>query len=259
MSKKLMINGIAITEGKSRNGIIYTSEELHKFAPTLQGRPILKDHQALTDKTIGLVEKSDSQNNGKSVSYNGWIKEDGTGVTEKIKDGRIKEVSIGAIAGKLIKENEDDEAIYAKDLTALELSLTPTPGVIGTSLKSEEENIDESIEKLREEFEKLENHTQIIENKVEDNPKTELIQLNKRGEEMVEEKVETKEIAKDDALLKEVAALKEEVKQLSEAKAKSEIVKEEKETVPENWVVERMDEDSNKIAIHKKPFGRFIK
>ena len=258
MSKRLLVNGIAIVEGTSRNGITYTKEELHKFAPTLTGRPILKDHQALTDKTIGLVEKSDSLEQGKRVSYSGWVKEDGTNIVEKIKDGRIKEVSIGAIAGKLIKENEDDEQIYAQDLVALELSLTPTPGVIGTSLQSEEEYTDEKIKEI------IKNHTQVsIETKVEDTePKTESIELNKRGEEMVEEKVEVKTIeVKDDALLKEIAELKEEVKKLQEVKAKSEIVKEEEkgEIIPENYVVERMEDNAKLFRLYKKPFGRFIK
>jgi hypothetical protein len=261
MSKKILVNGIAIVEGTSRNGITYTSEELHKFAPTLQGRPILKDHQALTDKTIGLVEKSDSIENGKKVGYSGWVKEDGTGVVEKIKDGRVKEVSIGAIAGKLIKENEDDEAIYAKDLVALELSLTPTPGVVGTSLQSEEEYTDESIKEIISNYEK-DNTQNSIENKVEViEPKTESLELNKRGEEMVEEKVEAKTEVKDEALLKEIAELKEEVKKLQEVKAKSEIVKEEEkgEMIPEGYVVERMEDNARLFRLYKKPFGRFIK
>lgn len=260
MSKKILVNGIAIVEGTSRNGITYTADELHKFAPTLTGRPILKDHQALTDKTIGLVEKSESVENGKRVGYSGWVKEDGTGVVEKIKDGRVKEVSIGAIAGKLIKENEESDTIYAKDLVALELSLTPTPGVVGTSLQSEEEYTDESIKEIIADYEK--DNTQTIENKVEDmEPKTELLELNKRGEEMVEEKVEVKTEVKDDALLKEIAELKEEVKKLQEAKAKSEIVKEEEkgESIPEGYVVERMEENPKLFRLYKKPFGRFIK
>lgn len=257
MTKKIMINGIAITEGTSRNGITYTKKELHKFAPTLTGRPILKDHQALTDKTIGLVEKSDSLEQGKSVSYSGWVKEDGTDVVEKIKDGRIKEVSIGAIAGKLVKENEDDETIYAQDLVALELSLTPTPGVIGTSLQSEENYTDEKIKEI------IKNHTHDSnENKVQDiEPKTELKELNIRGEEMVEEKVEVKEV-KDEALLKEIAQLKEEVKALQEVKAKSEIVKEEDkgEVISEDFIVERMTDENPKLfRLYKKPFGRFIR
>ena len=149
MVQKIEIEGIAIVEGKSRNNIYYTSKELEKFAPTLTGRPILKDHTNETDKTIGKVVKCESIDGGKKVRYKGWVKEDGTGIVEKIKDGRISEVSIGAMAGKLIKESEDSEYVIAKDLVGLELSTTPVPGVVGTSL-SHSNKTELTEEKLKE-------------------------------------------------------------------------------------------------------------
>lgn len=130
---KLSVSGIAVRSGVSRNGITYVDEELKKFSETLAGRPILKDHDSRVDNTIGLITHSSSLANGREVAYSGWIKEDGTGVLERINDGRIKEVSIGAMC-TLVKESEDSEEIIATNMTALELSLTPTPGVVGTSL-----------------------------------------------------------------------------------------------------------------------------
>ena len=41
-----------------------------------------------------------------------------------------------ALAGKVVLEDEDDpnSALIVRDLVALELSTTPTPGVVGTSI-----------------------------------------------------------------------------------------------------------------------------
>ncbi|MCH8147178.1 MAG: HK97 family phage prohead protease, partial [Planctomycetes bacterium] len=64
----------------------------------------------------------------------GWVKEDGSNLLEKIKDGRLKEVSIGAVVGRLVKENLDDDFFIAKDIKAMELSITPTPANVGTSI-----------------------------------------------------------------------------------------------------------------------------
>ena len=130
--EKINVAGIAVKSGISRNKIKYTDEELQKFAPTLQNKPILKDHNATVDNAVGLVTKTESQPG--VVPYQGWVKEDGTGIIEKIKDKRVKEVSIGAIAGKLVKEEDDSDFVIAQDLYGLELSLTPVPGVMGTSI-----------------------------------------------------------------------------------------------------------------------------
>ena len=128
----LQVQGIAIREGVSRNRIKYISEELKKFSKTMIGRPILKDHKSETDNVIGKITESSFSND--SVPFGGWIKEDGTGIIEKIKDERISEVSIGARAGKLVKESEESDVMIAKDMVAMELSTTPTPGVVGTSI-----------------------------------------------------------------------------------------------------------------------------
>lgn len=133
-TKKINIRGIAVSEGTSRNKRKYLASELEKFAPSMMGKPILKDHEGYTDNVIGKVTESVYDASTKSVRYAGWIKEDGSGIVEKMKDGRISEVSIGAIAGKIVKEKKDDEVIIPVDLEALELSTTPVPGNRGTSV-----------------------------------------------------------------------------------------------------------------------------
>lgn len=151
VANKIKVSGIAVTEGTSRNNIKYTSSELNKFAPTLNGRPIIKDHEATTDNVIGKVKEGKSIDGGQRVMFEGWVKEDGTGIVEKIKDGRISEVSIGAMCEKLVRESEDSDVLVAKGMTAMELSTTPTPGVKGTSISQSfynymEKDIDNEIE-----------------------------------------------------------------------------------------------------------------
>lgn len=154
MSKdKVIIKGVAVREGTSRNRRKYIAKELLKFAPTLIGRPILKDHEGITDNVIGKITEAFSNDEGKTVEYVGWVKEDGTGLLEKFKDGRISEVSIGAIAGKIVKEKKDDDIIIPIDMEALELSTTPVPGNKGTSITMENNNYTkEKIKEIIKEF-----------------------------------------------------------------------------------------------------------
>ena len=53
MSKKgdkITISGIAVREGVSLNRRKYTAKTLKEFAPTLIGKPLLKDHEGLTTR-----------------------------------------------------------------------------------------------------------------------------------------------------------------------------------------------------------------
>ena len=159
-SDKVKISGIAVREGISRNKRKYLAKELKTFAPTLMGRPILKDHEGITDNVIGKVSSSEFKEDGNMVVYEGWIKEDGTKLLDKIRDGRISEVSIGAMAGRIVKEKEDDEIIIPTQMEALELSTTPVPGNRGTSLfVQSEESIDLSDEGIKKMIENYESHS----------------------------------------------------------------------------------------------------
>ena len=152
MSKdRIFIKGVAVREGISRNKRKYIPEELHKFANTMIGKPIRKDHEGITDNVSGKVIESTSIDDCKLVEYRGWIKEDGSGILEKIKDGRISEVSIGAIAGKVVKEKRSDDFVIPIDIEALELSTTPVPGNRGTSIGFEQyKYTEEKIKKIIE-------------------------------------------------------------------------------------------------------------
>ncbi|MHA1690095.1 MAG: hypothetical protein ACTSU7_00525 [Candidatus Heimdallarchaeaceae archaeon] len=159
-ASRIRISGIAVREGISRNKRKYLARELKKFAPTLIGRPILKDHNGSVDSVIGKVTDAYFVDGKNFVQYEGWVKEDGSGIIEKIRDGRIGEVSIGAVAKRILKESEDSDILIPCDMEAMELSVTPVPGNKGTSIYPIGENVDETkidlsdegIKKMIEEF-----------------------------------------------------------------------------------------------------------
>lgn len=130
----IKVRGTAIRAGLSKNGIMYISEELKATAHELAGKPILKDHVPMTDNTVGRTTHSFFVESDDRLDYEGWIKEDGTGIVERVKDGRINTVSIGAFCEKLVKESEDSENLCAIGIHYMELSTTPSPGVTGTSM-----------------------------------------------------------------------------------------------------------------------------
>ncbi len=138
------VNGIAIKATISRNGIKYTAEELKKFQKLFKNISIQKDHNSSVDASVGLVESSRFENKGGKVKFEGFVKEDGTDLLSKIKDKRISKVSIGAIAGKLVKEKEDDEHLVAVDLIPVELSLVTVPGIVGATIQQTMENLEKN-------------------------------------------------------------------------------------------------------------------
>jgi hypothetical protein len=112
------------------------------------GKPILLDHNAITDNVVGKITDAGTNDNGHSVWYKGWVKDNGHGLLEKVMDGRLSEVSIGAMSKKIVKENKDDDFVIPIDIICLELSFVSIPGVEGTSIiykKDEKESLNKSL------------------------------------------------------------------------------------------------------------------
>ena len=244
MDKRVSVNGIAVRAGISKNGIKYTAENLQKTAHELNDKPILKDHKAMTDNTIGRTTMAKFESD--SISFEGWVKEDGTGITEKIADGRIKEVSIGAMVERLIKENADDEHVIAEGIHYLELSTTPTPGVVGTSIQSfpTTESLPASVTETLQKIRNADDEEEL--------------------EEQAHKKQEVKNMA-DESKINEATALMEENKRLKEAINKIEMdnkkvkCEELAKLNPELKVDELMKETEDKLALMKQYEERIIK
>jgi len=243
--EKLNVQGIAIRPCVSRNGIKYTAEELKKFAPTMEGRPILIDHRHDDiSKNVGLITKSLADNEG-VVSFEGWIKDaEGIKVKERLQDGRLKEVSIGAIAGKMVKEKDDDVYPIAVDLESLELSIISCAGVKNTKITQAAESYNDLTQEELDKIEKtLEEETEKSEEDIHNEPeKVQDDEIEKEENIMADEqKPEEKQEAestpaappameKADAglieatktLLEEVKTLKTQISELKNAKEKAE-------------------------------------
>lgn len=145
MKDRMDVSGVAIKPGVSRNKIHYTKEELRKFAPTLKNLSIQKDHNDSVDASIGLVTNSIYNTKTDTVDYEGWIKDDGHQIMEKVADGRVSKVSIGAVCGQLMKEEGSDE-LFAENIEGAELSVVTVPGVVGTSISQALESIQKNKE-----------------------------------------------------------------------------------------------------------------
>ena len=230
-NQKMDISGVAVRPGISKNGILYSVEELNNFAPTLIGRPILKDHSGNTDDTLGKITSTTNIGDG-VVNYSGWIKEDGTGILEKVNDGRISEVSIGAFVKQLVKENDDDEHFVAVGIEAMELSTTPVPAVKGTSLNQTLESLDnfkkDKTVKVTPVFEdcnvfenlpnKVINKTEVINMTEEDKPQeepeapVEEPKVEEPAEEKPAEETPEEKPAEDEAPVEEKTVIKQSVK-----------------------------------------------
>lgn len=199
-----LIKGVAINETTTRNGITYIAEELRNAAPSFRDKPLLKDHNNSIDSIVGRTTENivfDETTN--AILFEAMVMD--KGIQEKIKNGLIKNVSIGAIIEGVEKKELDDgtEQVIAKGLEGVELSLVAVPGDAGASFDKammEMFNLTEKVDEepktdLKQEKNKMtENHDIILnENK----------ELKQKIKEMTEEKeaedeeVKTEELAKN--------------------------------------------------------------
>ena len=141
---------------------------------------------------------------------------------------------------KLVKINEDDEHLTAKGIHYMELSTTPTPGIIGTSLKQamqsfqkdnkftkpinesfelikETEEVDEDYKLTEEEIKQIEEETESAETIVGEDDASE---INTQEEQLPEEKlleVETNIRMEDTKMVEETKTV-EKVETVAEVK-----------------------------------------
>lgn len=145
------IKGVAIKAGKSRNGVIYEAEELKNAAKTLEGKPLLLDHVAEIDSIVGRVVESVFDIMDESIRFTAEIMDER--IKEMVRDGRIQNVSIGAIVEDM---EEDGEDLIAKGIEFLELSLVSVPGIAGAKIDSFDEALKRSMMVINEGYEKSE-------------------------------------------------------------------------------------------------------
>lgn len=227
--KKVFIEGDAIVTGVSRNNVDYTSDVLKAAARTLIGRPLMLGHgDADVRNIVGKV--MDAEFTGNKLPFKAEIDKSEEWLVNKLKNGFVNKVSIGA---DTIDENgkhydpepDDDGIIRPKGIEFLELSLVPIPGVKDASInqviaesykkrvkemtKEKEKEKDEQIEELKKENEALRN--KLAEEESEDESSED------SSDDSREKAKEPEEKPKES---KEVETLKEQMKTLTEKVSK---------------------------------------
>ena len=183
--KGIMVNGTAIKEVTSRNGVKYLAKELEKATPSLRGKPILKDHQNNVDSIVGKVIESTYDIAEKAIKFKGVVTDEK--VKTLILNGLLNHVSIGASVKKMHQEESQDgeSLMVAEGIEILELSVTPVPGVQAASISAGEGfamALQESYNSLQNEVsESLSQKTEIKENEEEPEMSEETIKIAKEA------------------------------------------------------------------------------
>jgi hypothetical protein len=120
-----IIKGVAINETTTRNNVKYIGEELEKAAPSLRGKPILKDHNNAVDNIVGRITKATFDPTFRAVMFEGKIMEQK--YKDMIKDGRINSVSIGAMVHEIEKSEIEGAPLIPRGIDFVELSLVAVP------------------------------------------------------------------------------------------------------------------------------------
>ena len=249
-----LIKGIAINETTTRNNVKYSAEELDISAMSLRDKPILKDHINSVDSIIGRTTQNvffDKTN--KNIPFEGRIMD--KEMVQKIKDGRVTSVSVGAMVKDLQKTEEG--CMVAKGIEFVELSLVAVPAdpnasfahAMSESFKMKQQDGDNNEELLEEDEEiaeeKIKEMVHCPECEKEFNNKEDMLKHKKEKHKMEGEKMEELELLK---------------KELSEAKTKIEVFETEKRITkaveeavkPIKEVMKKTDETKGTITIEEK-------
>jgi hypothetical protein len=209
---RLRIAGVAMAAGISRNFNIYTPEELKVFAEKLVGAPLYMEH-VTANAAVGKCTKANYDSVSKQVLYEAEIYD--PAIAEKIRDGLIQHVSVGADYSAI----DVVDAKVPHGLYDPEISFVAVPGVPETTvhvletLKQGQVNSN-GVEKLEEkdlenlsgkvaakvsktsvlEVEKMKTEFSLAEAKL----KTEVAEAQKKAAE-AEGKIKLDEAARDEA------------------------------------------------------------
>ncbi len=157
--QEFFIKGVAINETTTRNSITYVSEELEKAAPSFRNKPLLVDHENSIFNIVGRT--TENVNFERSIEGQGRIMFEAKimdkKIQEMINDGRITNVSIGAMLEDL-REDEEAGTVTAIGIQGLEISLVAIPGDPGAGLANAlRESLDLKTKLNMEDFNMAEN------------------------------------------------------------------------------------------------------
>jgi len=242
-NKEFLIQGIAINSVTTDNNHTFLPEELEKASITLEGRPLLKDHEATVDSIVGRVIKVDYDSIDQNIKFQARINdtEEGKRVKQLIKSGDLNTVSVGANV-KELEESEDGNTFIPRGILFKELSLVATPAddnaqftftgnSFGLALQEAWKNIKEPKEQSQSKIDL------VVDNK-QNKEETIMEKDEKSSETNVKEETESNFPSEEfDALKKDVSSIGEKLEAqtnlLSETLNELKKLKEEDEAEPE--------------------------
>lgn len=121
---RFTIKGTAINSTTTLNGHTFLSEELEVSAKTLVDKPFLKDHKNEVDSLLGRVLSARYNPLTQSVEFEAYVRE--PKYQDMIRDGTLKNVSVGAFV-KEVEESDDKQTAILRGINFVELSATPIP------------------------------------------------------------------------------------------------------------------------------------
>lgn len=242
LDSDFLIQGVAINSTITSNNHQFLAEELRGSASTLNGVPLLVDHDNRIESIKGRVIKGEYDETNNRINFKAKVKD--TNIKQMIKDGLINSVSVGA-AVKEIEETADG-ILIPRGICFKELSLVAVPADAGATFttalaeayktlpveeKKKKPEKDEATEPEEEEAPLLVKDTEekakviIPENKSVITTE-QVSNVLKGGNEMSEEiKVEQKEVvavkedtSKMDAIMEQMKAMQETIKSLTAKK-----------------------------------------
>lgn len=209
VDNEFTIKGIAINETTTHNNHKYIAEELEKAAPGLINKPLLKDHENTIDSIVGRVKDAGFDATNKNIQFEAKINNtpQGKHVQELIKAGDLNTVSIGAFAEDLVQE-EDGDAIIARGINIVELSVVAVPADNGATFASAMASNFELKESINAELD-VRGYKEMKDKQVEE-----------KSESKIEEKTSSGSIEINSGLQEENSKLLEELESLKKEKRK---------------------------------------
>ena len=128
-SGEFLIQGVAINETVTKNGTKFIAAELEKGVASLRNKPIMKDHDNSVDSIVGRTTENVVFNSkDKRIDFEGRIAD--PVIQQKIHDGLITAVSVGAFLDDVREVKDDGGNVIAQEAIGIEfveLSLVAVP------------------------------------------------------------------------------------------------------------------------------------
>lgn len=173
------LSGVALPKGQtSRNNFYYIPESVSKAAKTMEGRPMLFNHDE--NRVIGHVEKCKDSDEG--LTYESDLDPAEEYAMRKLERGDLKNVSIQALIDPDKSSVDEDGTVNAWVEEFLELSVVTIPGFADTtamlseSMKAKknisnnakkETQVDKMSEEDKQKLEELQNRMDKIEESIQ--------------------------------------------------------------------------------------------